>query len=245
MPGSLDVLATAEEVADALAGRIIAHLAIRLTGQSEVHVALTGGTIATAAYERLAAHDTSAIDWSRVHLWWGDERFVPLGDPDRNDEQARVALGPLWEHAVRHQAPAPSPGADPAGPELDAAATAYAQQLGDRHLDLCLLGAGPDGHVASLFPRHPSLTAPGQVIAVRDSPKPPPERVSFSLPVINRSRQVWLTVVGAEKAPVVAAAHGRPVDPALGDGPLPCTRVTGTERTEWLVDRAAAQALTD
>ena len=82
------------------------------------------------------------------------------------------------------------------GLDLDQAAEAYARELGDVIFDICLLGMGPDGHVASIFPEHPSSYAEGEVIPVRASPKPPPERISLTLPVINRSHEVWFVVSG-------------------------------------------------
>ncbi len=121
---------------------------------------------------------------------------------------------------------------------LDAAAEAYARELGSTVFDVCLLGMGPDGHVASLFPEHPSSYAEGDVIAVRSSPKPPPERISLTLPVINRSREVWFLVSGSDKAAAAKMA-------LLGAGPVqvPAAGVAGAERTLWLMDRAAAAEL--
>ena len=143
-------------------------------------------------------------------LWWGDERFVPADDSDRNDKQALDLLeAPLRLNAGRiHRMPVRDRGMD-----LDQAAEAYAVELGGTVLDICLLGLGPEGHVASLFPEHPSSYADGDVIAVRSSPKPPPERISLTLPVINRSREVWFLVSGADKAAAAKMA-------LLGAGPV-------------------------
>ena len=224
------------EVADALATRLIARLGELQRDFQLPQLALTGGRIATTAYQRLAAEGSSAaVDWSRVEWWWGDERFVPADDPDRNAKQAldvlhaRLPLDP----ARVHQMPASD------GPhDLDAAAEAYAAELGSTVFDVCLLGMGPDGHVASLFPEHPSSYAAGSVIPVRAAPKPPPERLSLTLPVINRSREVWFLVSGADKSAACKMAM-------LGAGPvqLPAAGVTGVERTLWLLDRAAAAEL--
>ncbi len=194
-----------------------------------------GGGIATKTYARLAADGPGDVDWSRVDLWWGDERFVPAGDADRNaDGTLAVLRGPLrLDDAFVHVMPASGAGLD-----LDEAAAAYATELGDTVFDVCLLGMGPDGHVASLFPGHPGLGEPGTVIPVRNSPKPPPERISVTMAVINRSRQVWFCVSGAEKAEAVAKG-------VLGTGadPVPAARASGTEATVWLVDTAAAADL--
>lgn len=228
--------AGADEVAEALAARLLARLTELQRDFRTPQVALTGGRIATLAYQRLAAEGaSSAVDWSRVDLWWGDERFVPADDADRNDKQALDLLtGPLRLPAERiHAMPASGRGAD-----LDEAAEDYGRELGSTVFDICLLGMGPDGHVASIFPEHPSSYAEGEVIAVRSSPKPPAERISLTLAVINRSREVWFVVSGADKAAAATMA-------LLGTGPVqvPAAGVAGVERTLWLMDREAASRL--
>jgi 6-phosphogluconolactonase len=235
--GSNEVIrhADADAVAEALAGRLTARLA-SIQGESRVpQVALTGGRIATKAYQRLAAEGaTSAVDWARVELWWGDERFVAADDDDRNDHATlqvlRAAL-PLDDARI-HQMPASDDGLG-----LDAAAEAYAAELGSTVFDVCLLGMGPDGHVASVFPGHPSSAAPGRVIAVRNSPKPPPDRISLTLEVINQSREVWFLVAGSDKA----AAAKQALEGS--QPPVPAAGVSGVERTVWLIDEAAAAHL--
>jgi 6-phosphogluconolactonase len=175
------------------------------------------------------------VDWSRVDLWWGDERFVPADDDDRNDKSTLELLRePLGLPAERvHQMPASDGGAD-----LDQAAAAYAEELGSTVFDICLLGLGPDGHVASLFPGHPSSRAEGTVIAVRDSPKPPPDRLSLTLSVINRSQEVWFVVSGADKAEAAALALT-----GAGAEPVPGAGAHGLLRTVWLLDAEAASQL--
>lgn len=228
--------AGADDVAEALAARLLARLTELQRDFRTPQVALTGGRIATKAYQRLAAEGArSAVDWTRVDLWWGDERFVPADDADRNDKQALDLLaGPLHLPTERiHPMPASGSGAD-----LDQAAEDYDRQLGSTVFDICLLGMGPDGHVASIFPEHPSSYAEGNVIAVRSAPKPPPERISLTLEVINRSREVWFVVSGADKAAAATMA-------LLGTGPVqvPAAGVAGVERTLWLMDREAAAQL--
>jgi len=225
-----------DEVAEALATRLMARLAEIQRDFRIPQLALTGGRIATKAYDRLAAEGAnSAVDWSRVELWWGDERFVTTDDADRNAKQALDLLAePLRLNPERiHVMPASDSGLD-----LDQAADAYAKELGSTVFDICLLGMGPDGHVASIFPEHPSSYATGDVIAVRGSPKPPPERISLILPVINRSREVWFIVSGADKAAAAKMA-------LLGAGPVqvPAGGVAAAERTLWLMDRDAASQL--
>lgn len=222
------VSATPDELVATTATALVELLTTRIAEVGEAHLCLTGGTIATVLYEHLAATASQALDWSRVHLWWGDERWVPAGHADRNDGQAQTALGPIWDRAVRH----PMPASD-SGLELDAAAVSYADELGDTGFDLCLLGVGPDGHVASLFPGHPSSQAPGRVIGVRDSPKPPPERISLTREVINSSAQVWLVVSGSDKAEAVSTAR-------TTGSTQPTAGVCGRTATVWRVDASAA-----
>ena len=226
---------SADDVAEALAARLASRLAELQRDTSTPQVALTGGRIATKAYQRLGLDGrSSAVDWSRVALWWGDERFVAADDGDRNARQALTALAPLPLNLEQvHPMPAAGDGL-----ELDEAAEAYDAELGDTRFDICLLGMGPDGHVASLFPEHPSSSAAGRVIPVRSSPKPPPERISLTLQVINQSAEVWFCVTGADKAAAARLALS-------GAGPIqvPAAGVQGRDRTLWLIDRAAAAEL--
>jgi 6-phosphogluconolactonase len=122
------------------------------------------------------------------------------------------------------------------GLDLDAAAAAYAAELGQLVFDVCLLGMGPDGHVASLFPDHASAAASGRVIAVRNSPKPPPERISLTLEVINASREVWFVVSGSDKAAAATWA-------LTGSRAVPAAGVAGVDSTLWLLDTEAAAEL--
>lgn len=230
------VFPAADDVAEALTARLTA-LLVEIQQDARVpQVALTGGRIATAAYQRLAAEGAqSSVDWSRVDLWWGDERFVPSVDDDRNDlSTVQVLQGALALDPDRiHRMPASDQGLD-----LDGAAAAYAEELGDTMFDVCLLGMGPDGHVASLFPGHPSASTPGRVIAVRESPKPPPDRISLTLEVINSSREVWFLVAGSDKADAARMALT-----GSGPVPVPAAGVSAVGRTLWLLDRDAAAEL--
>ena len=226
----------ADNVAEALATRLVARLTELQRDLSVPQVALTGGRVATQAYRRLAeTGHNSAVDWGRVELWWGDERFVPADDAERNAEPClRVLAAAL---ALSSDRVHPMPASD-GGRDLDEAASSYAEELGGVAFDICLLGMGPDGHVASIFPEHPSSYAVGDVIAVRGSPKPPPERISLTLPVVNRSAEVWFVVAGEDKAAAAKMA-------LLGSGPVqvPAAGVSGRQRTIWLLDRAAAAQL--
>ena len=155
-----------------------------------------------------------------MHLFWGDDRYVPADDDDRNDKQAREAL---LDHV---DIPAANVHAMPAsdgefGADIDAAALAYEQVLAANApdggpspaFDVHLLGMGPEGHVNSLFP-HTEATAETErfVVGVTDSPKPPPQRITMTLPAVVRSREVWLVVSGSEKAEAVAVVNGASAD---------------------------------
>lgn len=233
---------------DVLAHAAAARLAIKLldaqTVRGTASVVLTGGTIAARMYRALAEAPVSdAVDWSRVHFWWGDERFVAADSEDRNEKQAREALldhipvDPSLVHAM--------PAADgPDGDDPEAAASRYADELAAAarpgtarlpHFDVVLLGVGEDGHVASVFPEHPVAYETRPVSAVRGSPKPPPVRTTLTLPTINTAEEVWLIAAGAGKADAVGLALS-------GAGPVqvPAAGVQGLERTFWLLDRAAA-----
>lgn len=234
---TVELFDDADAVAEVVAERLCRRLSEIQQDGRVPQLALTGGRIASRAYQRLGAAGGTEVDWSRVDLWWSDERFVPADDGDRNAGQALAAFGaglPL-DPARIHQMPASDGDAD-----LDAAAAAYAAELGSTRFDICLLGMGPDGHVASLFPGHPDANAPGSVIAVRSSPKPPPERLSVTFDVLNASSEVWFCVSGADKAEALARTLS---DAPSEQEPLPAARVAGTDLTLWLIDRAAATHL--
>lgn len=231
----------AETTAQMIAGRLLAAVQEALALRGTAHVALTGGSMGSALVTALADHPAvSVVGWSRVHLWWGDERYLPSGDVDRNDTQnvdaglARLPLDPAEVHHV--------PGPDDSE-SAEAAAAAYERALrvsGGGAWDVVLLGVGPDGHVASLFPGHPAqLRDDALAIAVHDSPKPPSTRVSLTMGCLSRSREVWFVVSGADKAEAVAkgVAGASPAESSAA-------QVHGLERTLWLVDEAAASQLT-
>ncbi|MGA8211637.1 MAG: 6-phosphogluconolactonase [Nocardioidaceae bacterium] len=236
----------AEALSAAVAGRLVAHLAAAQAAGRVPTIALTGGTVAVTIHEALVtatAGSDPTVDWSRVEVLWGDERFVPAADDDRNAKQAQVLLAHVDVDPARvHEMPASD------GPEtdVDAAAASYAEvvrRVAPDGLDVLMLGVGPDGHVASLFPGFPQLDVDDrEAVGVTDSPKPPPERVSLTLPVLNRAREVWFVVAGEGKSAAVAAAlgaHGGPAD--VHD--IPAAGVSGRERTLWFLDEGAASRL--
>ncbi|MEV4511940.1 6-phosphogluconolactonase [Dactylosporangium sp. NPDC049525] len=231
-----------------LAAAVAARLIVRLTdAQAERGVAslvLTGGRIAAQIYAAVRDNPArDAVDWSRVDFWWGDERFLPSGDPDRNETQARDAfLAALPVDPARVH---PMPASDgPHGTDAAAAAAAYAAELdtaggaaGGAGFDVVLLGVGEDGHVASVFPGHPVGADPRTVADVHDSPKPPPVRLTLTLPTLNTAAEVWLLASGSGKADAVREAlTGSPAT-------LPAAKVHGRDRTLWLVDTEATESL--
>jgi 6-phosphogluconolactonase len=159
---------------------------------------LTGGG---AALIFLGALREADVPWEQVWLYWGDDRAVPPDHPDSNFGVAdRLLLTPLAArapHAVRMRGEAE---------DLAAAAREYDKVLPPA-LDLLILGVGEDGHVCSLFPGHPALQVENQrVIAITDSPKPPPRRLTLSLPYVCASRRVWIVAVGPRKLPLLRRA---------------------------------------
>ena len=212
---------------DRLAGAIATAVAER----GRAMIVLTGGGTGIALLERLGSHP---VDWSRVHVFWGDERYVAHDDDERNDKQAHEAL--LSHVPIPAANIHPMPASDGEfGSNVDAAADAYPE------FDVHLLGMGGEGHVNSLFPHTPAVRERHRmVVAVEDSPKPPPRRITLTLPAIRRSREVWLVVSGAAKAGAVAAA-------VAGANPddVPAAGAVGREATVWLIDSAAASELPD
>ena len=225
----------------ATAARLVTRLVDLQHGGAVPSLALTGGTVANELYAAVAGSPAAgAVDWGRVELWWGDERFVPSDDADRNDGQARAALKTLPLDAKRVH---PMPTADGPAPDLDAAAARYADELrrhGAGRFDIVLLGVGPDGHVASLFPGHPQLDAEDTIaVGVRDSPKPPQQRISLSFPALERTDEVWFVAAGEAKAEAVRRA----LTPGTDPHDVPAARPRGQRRTLWLLDSAAAAEL--
>lgn len=209
-----------------------------LTGERErVDVCLTGGTVGIGVLGAIANHpDVGSIVLDRVHWWWGDDRFVPADSDDRNEKQAREALlDVLGVDESRINALAASDG----DLTLDQGAIAATEELIEaRPFALTFLGLGPDGHIASLFPGLPGISvADFGAIAVRDSPKPPSERISLTLPTINASERVWIAAAGIDKADAVASI-------VLGhDDALPGSMVAAQQETLLFVDEQAASQL--
>jgi 6-phosphogluconolactonase len=243
------VLPSADELAGEVAARVAATLGSALQQRARATLALTAGSIMESVWGRLAeSPDARTLDWQLVNVFWGDERFVPADSPDRNDSGAERILfaHEPFSAAARYSMPT----SDAAADGLDAAAAAYAATLRDARrpedegevpsFDAVLLGVGPDGHCCSLFPDHPSSQdLSGTVIPVRNSPKPPPLRLSLSFDGLNSAREIWVVASGSGKADAVAAALAPDVDRTH----VPSGGARGRERTIWFLDRDAAARL--
>jgi 6-phosphogluconolactonase len=231
---------TAEGLASDVAERLVVVLQDAQAAGRTPQVCLTGGSIADKIHAAIAAvAGSSRVDWRNVAFWWGDERFVAPDSPDRNAVQARAAL---FDHldldpALVHEVPSTADAAS-----VEESAASYARLLraeGGDEFDVVMLGMGPDGHVASLFPGFPQLDVTDAVaVGVTGSPKPPPERVSLTFDALNRTRATWLVVSGDEKATAVAR-----VVSGADLHETPAAGVHGREETVWFLDQASASQI--
>ena len=239
----------------AIAARLITKLVDTQDRYGDATIVLTGGTMGIGTLRAVAESPAcAAVDWSKVNVWWGDERFVEADSAERNAVQAEEALlGQLALDPARVHVP----GAAGEFATPDDAAADYADRLAEAarreheadfsddrpeepgrlpRFDVLLLGVGPDAHVASLFPemagiRERDLT----VVGVTNSPKPPPERISLTLPSIKSAGEVWMLVAGEDKAGAVGLALA-----GAGTVQVPAAGARGRNRTLWLIDAAAA-----
>lgn len=218
-----DEYALVREVADLANSRIVQQLGETGT----FHLALTGGTLGIAISEELVeTWNQHTEKFSGLHLWWGDERFVPEMSEERNARPVLLGLSedsPIHVHQVL-----PSD----ANVDVEVAARRYNADLSGIDMDLTLLGLGPDGHVASLFPDQWKENEERNAVPVVDSPKPPVQRVSFTMSQINASHSVWFVVAGREKHEAIEKIIGR-------DATIPASHVDGKIETLLFADRAA------
>jgi len=235
----IEVHTDPETLATAVAGELLNRIADAQAAGHVPDIGLTGGSIADAVHREVARMAAaSGVDWGAVRFWFGDERFVDSDSPDRNAGQARAAFLDEVGATRVHEVPA----ADQV-PDAESAASAYSSTVraeGGDGFDVLMLGVGPDGHVASLFPGHPGLDVTGAIAAaVHDSPKPPPDRVTLTFEALDRAQAVWFLVSGEAKADAVARA-------LADDGTItetPARGVKGIAETTWFLDHPAAGRL--
>jgi 6-phosphogluconolactonase len=239
---NLRVFENLEQLATAAAERFVEAAAASQNSLGRFCVALSGGNTPKRVYELLATDSfRSRVDWSRVQLFFGDERAVPANHPESNYRMAnsalisKVSMPPANVHRIKG--------------ELDsaAAATSYEDELhsafGDQkwpQFDLIFLGLGEDGHTASLFPRSTAIQETSRWVVATKNPDTGQERITLTLPALNHARQIAFVVAGQNKAQrlrdVLSTAEASEQFPAQAVKP-----VSGS--LEWLVDAAAASLL--
>ncbi len=217
----------------------------RSPAEGPIELAVAGGFVATDVLSRVDAAPAPGGDhagrprpaWDRVRVWWADERYVPASDPDRNDTSAFDAL--FTRTAGVDLRPMP---VDDGTRALSEAGRTYrdewTREMSGRRLDLAVLGMGPDGHVASLFPGRATLDAAEPVLVEPDSPKPPPPRITLSRGVLTGARRIWVVAGGGAKADALARAFA----PGADFHEVPAAALRGP-RTTWWLDRDAAARL--
>eukprot|EP00898_Chlorokybus_atmophyticus_P006499 jgi/Chlat1/6850/Chrsp51S06568 len=249
---SVDIHETSEDVSDTLVQTVLQAAESAIAERGSFTLVLSGGSLMKIAAKLADRQHAKHADFGRWHIFWADERCVPLNSADSNYKGAKDAwLGGVSipeQQIIRIN--------DSVSPEE--AAEDYERQIreltGGQHpklastpdrslprFDLVLLGVGPDGHVASLFPNHPALAEQGAwILPITNSPKPPPSRITMTLPVLSAAAKVVVVAVGKEKAEVVSRALERQALP----GALPAQMVRPTDGSLlWLIDSAAATYL--
>ncbi len=227
----LRVFTSLDEAARAVASRVVESAADAVRARGSFRLALPGGSTPRTLFRRLAEPEWRArIDWSRVTILLTDERAVPRGEHERNDAQiAALLMAPLGLGEDRLR-PMRAEAAD-----LEAAAAEYEREL-ESPIDLVVLGVGPDGHIASIFPGRPLVAETVRRAAAEfESPKPPPRRLSLTPRALREARDLVVLCAGADKAAAIEAALGDPADPNACPAALAAS-------ADWFVDRAAAPA---
>lgn len=218
-----DVAALAGEVAS----RLLALIEDSQAAGRVPHIVLTGGSVAAEVHRELGrVGPASGVDWGAVEFWWGDERWLPEGDPDRNATSARADFLDVVGARLVHEMPASDQGMD-----LRQAAASYSELVrrsAGHGFDVVMLGMGPDGHVASIFPGHPAGDVDAIVVPVTESPKPPPQRLSLSTEALSHTTNLWFILSGPQKAAVAEQVLS-------GDSDLPAARVHASDEAIWFI----------
>lgn len=222
----LTLYADSDELIEEVTSQILIAIENGLLVRGEFHLVLTGGTLGVAISQALCGAWNSAPElYNGLHIWWSDERFVDSDSQERNAYPLHANVHNA--NIVLHEALAPNTPAT-----LEDAVADYEKALTGVVIDLNILGVGPDGHVASLFPGIADLDDTRNIFAISDSPKPPSQRISFTMKLINQSREVWIVASGESKADAVAKI-------IEGDLSIPASYVSAQERTRLIVDQAS------
>ncbi|XAR50807.1 6-phosphogluconolactonase [Bertholletia excelsa] len=251
----VEVLDTEEEVALSLA-KYVANLSHKYAKEKGIfNVVLSGGTLIDTMRKLVEQPYIDTIDWSKWHVSWLDERVVPKNHDDSNYKLAldgflsKVPIPSSNVYAINDELPAPEDAADDYEACLKSLVEKKILELsklsGFPKFDLMLLGMGPDGHVASLFPGHPLLQEKQRrVTYINDSPKPPPQRITYTFPVINSSANIALVLTGADLANAVHKALGNKKSCCSeSDHVLPVQMVSPEGELTWFLDKAAASKI--
>ena len=222
----LTLYADATELTVEVTAQALAMIEKSLKVQSEFHLVLTGGSLGQSISEGLVQEFNAELDgFNGLHIWWSDERFVATESADRNASIFQSKL--LNSNVVVHQVPARDQ-----VERIEDSLAIFEKSLKGISLDLNILGVGPDGHVASLFPGSTDIDDQREVIAITDSPKPPVERISFTMATINRAREVWIVAAGEGKSDAVTKI-------IEADLSIPASYVRGSNHTRLIVDTEA------
>lgn len=222
----LTLYADAQELQEEVTVQILAAIESGLKLRGRFDLVLTGGTLGVQIAEALVVELNADLDgFEGLHIWWSDERFVPAESPERNALPVHQKL--LNTHVVVHEGLASD-----ATTDIEAAVADYDKALSDVKIDLNILGLGPDGHVASLFPGVADVDDPRKVFAITDSPKPPAARISFTMGMINSAQEIWMVAAGESKADAVTKI-------IEGDVSIPASYVRAVAHTRLIVDTEA------
>lgn len=222
----LTLYADAAELATEVTAQTLAAVTKGLKVNSSFHLVLTGGTLGVQISEALLLEFNAHRDaFAGLHIWWSDERFVEAESVERNAFPLHRTL--LNKNILIHEALASD-----SGQGIEMAVSDYSLALENVDLDLIILGLGPDGHVASLFPGIADIDDPQSIFAITDSPKPPKSRISFTMKQINSAQEVWIVAAGESKAEAVTKI-------IEGDTSIPASYVKANSHTRLIVDTEA------
>ena len=222
----LTLYADAKELSEEVTVQILASIERGLKLKNQYHLVLTGGTLGVQISEALVNEFNADPDgFAGLHIWWSDERFVPADSVERS-------AFPFHKTVVNSKIVIHEVLASDVAKSIDESVSDYELALENVDIDLNILGLGPDGHVASLFPGVADIDDQRRIFAITDSPKPPPARVSFTMSTINSAQEVWIVAAGESKAEAVTKI-------IEGDLSIPASYVRGHSHTRLIVDTEA------